>query len=393
MERSLVFAGPSVCALSVATMVRAERSSVPTDLVLPDYQGACNVNLMPALLGEREPLGDWLSEDVLQARQVVLLIIDGLGWDQLQERKHLARNIAGMDGSRITTVAPTTTATAMTSITTGLTPGEHGLIGYRMSLDGEVLNLLRWSVEGDDVRAKVPPGKLQPEHCFAGQCPPVVVRAEHMTSAFSESHLDPVRFHPYRMTSTLAVEVGRLLAAGEPFIYAYYDGIDKVAHEYGLTEYYDAELTSVDNLIGWIRHRLPAGTALVVTADHGHVHIGDRLVDIDPSVQNLLAMQSGEARFRWLHARPGAAPDLLDAATAAHGNDAWVVSAAQMVDEHWFGPTITDAARSRMGDVALVAREPVAFQDPADSGPYVLVGRHGSMTPGEVYVPLLTAVA
>jgi predicted AlkP superfamily pyrophosphatase or phosphodiesterase len=351
------------------------------------------VNVVPALLGDREPSGDWLPADVLAARQVVLLVLDGLGWEQLQERTHLARHLTALDGRAITTVAPTTTATAMTSITTGLTPGEHGLIGYRMSVDGDVLNLLRWTIDGRDARAELPPAKMQPEHAFCDQCPPVVARAEHMTSAFSEAHLENVRFRPYRMISTLAVEVGRLLEAGEPFIYAYYDGIDKVAHEYGLTEYYDAELTVVDTLIGWIRNHLPPGAALVVTADHGQVHVGDNLVELDPSVQSLLTMQSGEARFRWLHARPGAAADLLAAATEAHGDVARVVPTQQMLDEHWFGPTVSDVAQARLGDVALVAHAPIAFVDEADSGPYVLIGRHGSMTAAEVMVPLLSTVA
>ncbi len=364
-----------------------------TDLVLPDYGGACNANVVPVLLGDRDPVGDWMPEGVLAARQVVLLVIDGLGWEQLTSRSQLARHLSSMDGSSITTVAPTTTATAMTSITTGLTPGEHGLIGYRMSLDGSVLNLLRWSVEGSDVRDAVPPGKIQPEQCFGGQRPPVVARAEHQRSAFTEAHLDPVRFHPYRMMSTLAVEVARLLASGEPFVYAYYDGIDKVAHEYGLTDYYDAELMSVDNLVGWLLHRLPPGAALVVTADHGQVHVGDRLVDLHPTVQQHVAMQSGEGRFRWLHARPGSAADLLAAASEAHADTGWVLTAEQMIDEGWFGPTVSDVARARLGDVALVAREPIAYQDAADTGPYVLIGRHGSMTADEVLVPLLTAIA
>ena len=50
---------------------------------------------------------------------------------------------------------------------------------------------------------------------------------------------------------------------------------------------------------------------------------------------------------------------------------------------------MSDAARARLGDVALVAREPVAFHDADDSGPYQLVGRHGSLTAAEMLVPLL----
>jgi hypothetical protein len=52
---------------------------------------------------------------------------------------------------------------------------------------------------------------------------------------------------------------------------------------------------------------------------------------------------------------------------------------------------VTSAARSRLGDVAVVAHEPVSFDDPADTGAIVLRCRHGSLTPAEVRVPLLAA--
>ena len=66
-----------------------------------------------------------------------------------------------------------------------------------------------------------------------------------------------------------------------------------------------------------------------------------------------------------------------------------MVPVEQVVDEGWFGPRVTSAARARLGDVALVAREPVGFDDPADTGAIVLRCRHGSLTAAEVLVPLL----
>ena len=174
-------------------------------------------------------------------------------------------------------------------------------------------------------------------------------------------------------------------------MYAYYDGIDKVAHEYGLDSYYDTELVFVDRMVEYLVQNLPAGVALVITADHGQVDVGDRVFPPDPSVLAHVAQQSGEARFRWLHAVPGAARDLLDAATACHSDVAWVVSRDQVVDEQWFGAKVEPAALARLGDVALVTHAPVAFEDPADTGPFVLQGRHGSLTAEEMLVPLLVA--
>jgi hypothetical protein len=98
---------------------------------------------------------------------------------------------------------------------------------------------------------------------------------------------------------------------------------------------------------------------------------------------------SGEGRFRWFHALPGAKEDLESAAVEHHGQKAWVRTLEQMQDENWFGGTLTKQVVSRLGDVALVAREPVAFLDPADPGETRLAARHGSLTEAEMYVPLL----
>jgi predicted AlkP superfamily pyrophosphatase or phosphodiesterase len=326
---------------------------------------------------------------VAGADQVVLLVLDGLGWEQLGERAAVAPTLSSMSGRAIHTVVPSTTATALTSISTGLAPGEHGVVGYRMEVRGEVLNVLRWTTPAGDARRRVPPHEMQTVPPFLGGNVPVVTKAEFSGTGFTLAHLAGVRHVGWRMPSTLVTEVKRQLAAGERFVYAYYEGVDKVAHEYGLGEYYDAELAATDRMVTDLLTVLPAGAVLVVTADHGQVDVADRVYRLDDDVSALVALQSGEGRFRWLHAVPGATDALLEAATEAHGDLAWVVSLEQVIDEGWFGPVVTSAAAGRMGDVALVAREAVAFDDPADTGPFALVSRHGSVTSAEMLVPLL----
>ncbi|HEX9259621.1 MAG TPA: alkaline phosphatase family protein [Acidimicrobiales bacterium] len=360
---------------------------------LPDYSGACLNNVVPALLG---PAGTtsipaWMPEPVRGARQLVLLVLDGLGWEQLGQRHALAPTLSAMAGGWVHTVVPSTTATALTSIAVGLTPGEHGVVGYRIDVHGEVLNVLRWSTPHGDARKRVPPAQLQPVPPFMGANIPVVTRAEFNGSGFSLAHLAGTRHVGYRASSTLVVEVRRLLTAGERFVYAYYDGIDKVAHEYGLGAHYDQELRSVDRLVADILSELPPGAVLLVTADHGQVDVGANIVVPASEVLALTDRQSGEGRFRWLHARSGAVADLAEAAAGAHGDQAWVVTLEQVRDEGWFGPRLTPQSRERLGDVALVARGAVSFDDPADTGPFELISRHGSLTAAEMRVPLLAA--
>ena len=81
------------------------------------------------------------------------------------------------------------------------------------------------------------------------------------------------------------------------------------------------------------------------------------------------------------------------AASSLLGDHAWVRTREQAIDEGWYGPKVTDAAAGRLGDVLLAARGTVAFYDPNDTGPYVLIGRHGSLTPDEMLVPFLAGVA
>jgi len=356
--------------------------------ILPDYSGACVTNIGSALLEEMPP-PSWLPAPAVGARQVVLLVLDGLGWQQLVSRPDIAPNLAAMAGGHITTVAPSTTAVALTSIATGLTPGAHGVVGYRISVDDTVLNVLRWSTERGDARREIVPERLQPVEPFGGQRPVVIHRAEFARSGFTAAHLAGVRYRGYRVMSAMVTETARALRSGEPFIYAYYDGIDKVAHEYGFGEYYDAELQAVDRVVGDIADRLGPGAALVVTSDHGQVQTGTDLVEPHPSVLAQTTYQSGEGRFRWLHSRPGRGQALLDAARTHHDGDAWIRSRDEAIAEGWFGDRVSAAAAAHMGDVIMAARGRLAFVDPADSGPFELIGRHGSLTTDEMYVPLL----
>ena len=163
------------------------------------------------------------------------MVLDGLGWEQMQDRIGMLRGLSSMNAAPITTIAPTTTATALTSIATGLPPGEHGVIGYRMSVEGDdILNVLRWTTSKGDARESIPPESIQHELAFEGHRPPAVVRAEFRDTGFTRAHLGGCRHVPYRMPSTLVAEILHQVHTGEPFVYAYYAGIDKVAHEYGL---------------------------------------------------------------------------------------------------------------------------------------------------------------
>jgi hypothetical protein len=356
--------------------------------VRPAYDGAWIGGLVPVLLGARR--AGWLPDPVADAAGVVLFVLDGLGWEALQEHRQRTPTMAGMEGGPITAAVPTTTAAGLTSIATGATPGEHGVVGYRMRIGGEVLNVLRWEVAGNGWLPD--PTAVQPLPPFLGHSVPVVSRAEFRRTGFTGAHLRGSELIGWRTTSTLVEHCRRLAAARKPFVYAYYDGVDKVAHEYGLRSgFFAAELEAADGLVAELLDALPDDCAVLVTADHGQVHVDPDNVFGLGELSPMVAAYAGEPRFRSLHASPGAAADLFDAARECHGDKAWVFRRDQLFDEGWLGRGATAAVRGRVGDVVLAARDSVAFLDPHSPQEAGMRSHHGSITGEELMVPLLAA--
>ena len=100
---------------------------------LPDYQQGSIVNLMSAIIaalgghsGLYPPLPEVQKANLGDERNVVLFVIDGLGYEYLTKKAQdsvLAQHLC----SRITSVFPTTTATAITTFFTGCAPQQHAL--------------------------------------------------------------------------------------------------------------------------------------------------------------------------------------------------------------------------------------------------------------------------
>ena len=384
----------------MTTGAKAEPGSatvLPAPLVMPRYGGASLDALVPALLEAAGRRPAWLPRPLRDAPQVVLLVLDGLGWQQLQDRARLAPVLTGLEGGPISSVAPTTTASALTSLTMGVPPAVHGIVGYKFAVTGpsgtEVLNVLRWSTRSGDARPFVPPRLAQPRPAFGGRPVPVVSRADFSGSGFSQAHQHGAKEVSWVVPSSLPRLVAELLVQGEPFVYAYYEGMDKIAHAAGLGDLYGAELSFVDRLVGDVTSVLPRGAVLAVTADHGQVEVGARARPVDSEVAARTVLISGEARFRWLHSRPGEATELLESAREHYGGDAWVASRAEVLDAGLLGGPIDDEFLDRLGDVALVPLGNDGYLDPADGGDARLVCRHGGLSADEMLVPLLAAGA
>lgn len=356
-------------------------------MIIPSGGEMSVSSIVPAIVMRKST--SLVSEAVLASQSIVLFVVDGLGWHQIDRYRDQLPCLGEALGTPITTVAPSTTAAALTSICTGVLPGEHGVVGYKIDTPQGLLNCLRWTAGSKSMLKDLPPIDFQPVEPFLGARPPVVTRAEFRVSGFTQAHLRNGEFCGWWSPATLVTEIADQVKSGSPFVYAYYDGLDKVAHVHGMQRHYLDELKFVDALVERIIEELPEDAALLVTADHGMVEVGDQVFDLDEELVERTSGTSGEARFLWLHAKDGRAEGLLEAAQA-HSDVAWIVAIEQILDECWFGAHVTPEARMRMGEVAIVAREPVALMDPRQPDAPQLVARHGSMTREEMLVPFIS---
>ncbi|MDP9435045.1 MAG: alkaline phosphatase family protein, partial [Actinomycetota bacterium] len=181
-------------------------------------------------------------------------------------------------------------------------------------------------------------------------------------------------------------------------VYCYTPDLDLTGHVRGVgSEAWHSQLRLVDRFAEELATALPAGTTLLVTADHGMVDVADDdRVDFDstPALQDGVAALAGEPRARHVHVRPSAQDDVQAAWVGLLGDRMWVGPGEQALAAGLLGPVVTPEARRRVGDVVAVATGPVAVVrrrvEPMFSG---LRGQHGALTDDELLVPLLRAEA
>jgi hypothetical protein len=382
----------------------------PTPLV-PLYGQSALSDLTPSLLAALGLPGHPNPLNLAPVGSACLLLIDGLGWDLVRDNAKHAPFLAGLaegdQGRSISAGFPSSTAVSIASIGTGKTPGEHGIVGYTMSVPGHdrAMNNLRWSLHGPgphvDLRSSVVPEVLQPDPTsfqlaeVGGVNAYMVGPIEHKSSGLTRAALRGAQYRPAFSMGDLAGEtIAALRAPGRSFVYAYHPDLDMTGHVRGVGSHaWRLQLGLVDRLALTLAERLPQDSTLVITGDHGMVDVApeDRIdFDQEPGLQQGVRLLGGEPRARHVYTRAGAQQEVLAAWKERLGDRAWVVGREDAIERGWFGPTVTDDARARIGDVIAAAHGPVGVVQPSVlSIEALLVGHHGSLTAAEQLVPLL----
>jgi hypothetical protein len=336
---------------------------------------------------------------------VVVLLVDGLGWNLLLANLDAAPFLAQMvsaGADPVTVGFPSTTATSIASLGTGQTAGRHGLVGYTFALPGSdaPLNALRWDTSADPLDVQPVPTVLE-RASDAGVDVVHVAQRSFDGSGLTRAALRGAR---YPGADTLGESVQMTAAATadavagrrRALVYVYTGDLDNVGHIRGCgSDGWRAQLEQVDLFVRQLHRSLPPGVLLLVTADHGMVDVGptDRVdVDAEPLLRAGVRLVAGEPRARHVYARDGAAGDVLAAWRERLGDTAQVLSRDEVVAAGWFGPSVSAQVLPRIGDVVVAPTEATAVvATRAHPREARLVGYHGSTTTDEVLVPLLVA--
>jgi predicted AlkP superfamily pyrophosphatase or phosphodiesterase len=372
-----------------------------TSATVPDYGEGTLSDLANSLLASlgvddaANPLG------LASTRRACLLIVDGLGWELLRAHQAAAPFLSELTftGRALTAGFPATTVTSLSSLSTGLPPGRHGMLGYQVAVPGQdrLLNGLRWDEQIDPLDWQPAPTIYQRAAAADIAAFRVAARGLEKTG-FSLASMRGATYRPADSMGALVAQASWALADSDrALVTVYHPDLDGTGHVFGSqSEAWSYQLAYVDKLAEQLASSLPAGTMLYVTADHGMVDAApDDKIDVDlvPGLRDGVALLGGEPRARHVYTVPGAAPDVLAIWQGVLGGRAWVASRDEAIEAGWFGP-VEPRFALRIGDVVAAPAGPWALvatkAEPLESS---LVGMHGSLTPGDQFVPLLSVTS
>ena len=341
------------------------------------------------------------------AKRVCVVLADGLGRNLLKQKTAhtpFLRSVlqAGQGNVPVSldSAFPSTTAASLASFGTGLSAGQHGMVGYDV-LDPDqdrVVNMLgNWD-------AGVDPQTWQP-------FPTVFERAaEHVdvttvslpqfsTSAMTQAALRGGRFITGTTSHARTGAAAEAMAgAGPSLMYFYVNELDKAGHRYGSqSPQWEHQLEELDATVRRLHASLPPGTTILLTADHGMVDVPEaQRIDYSAEPQLLAGVRhtAGEPRMVHLYLEDGtddaARTRLLENWRSRFGDRIWAFTREEAIAGGLFGDVRAEVTL-RIGDVMIAARDSLALYDTRRVRPTALevVGQHGSLTKAEREVPLL----
>lgn len=365
--------------------------------------------------------GPALEEPLLRERfeRVVFVYFDAFGWTFLERHAgHPLFDRARSDGLlvQLTAQFPSTTTAQVTTIHSGLPVAEHGLYEwhvYEPTLDRLITPLL-FSFAGDGIRGTLL-GQIEPDALFptdsiyaqladAGVRSTVVLPTSIARSAPNVGLLRKADVVPFETAPSALAAAARALEEGAGYAHVYLDALDSLMHAVGTD----------DDAVGFVtrsvlddlhRATFPAGTLVLLTADHGmspvdpartvYVNelwpgLGERL---ETGADGKPLAPAGSCRDLFLHVRDRHVDDVCTELGERLDSTADVVPVAELIAVGIFSEP-SARLRSRLANVVVLPRygEAVYWHE-AGRFEQRLHGQHGGLSPQEMEIPLVAWVA
>jgi hypothetical protein len=350
-------------------------------------------NVLSALTGQRSSWG------FAPVKKAVIVLADGMGAHQLAgaagHARVLTRRLAESGFSGYSGL-PSTTSSALASLTTGADSGTHGLVGYQVRdpLTRAMVNHLKPFPDGVSVERWQSVPTVFERAADQGIASLAVGESRFAGTDFSEAVLRGARFEgSNRLHDHLHLMRTFFDAESSGLVYLYWPTLDRMGHSQGVaSEAWVAELEAFDRFVSDLSGLLTESEAAIVTADHGMVDVMPADQWVMPAshpVRASIDRWAGEPRCLHLyfhHPDSGVAEEL----TAWVGPRGVVLPREEAINRGAFGAVSGDN-RDRVGDVVVFAHNRFAFYDEATSpaASYGMVGQHGSLTPEETIVPMV----
>jgi hypothetical protein len=408
----------------------------PEHFVLPHYDSYSIANLAPTVAkilgvemdGAAPPLPADLWDDIGEdIRCVLLIVLDAVGY--LQLKRHLAEERSIFStladvGSLfpVTSVFPSTTVSALRTLWTGRAPLGHGFLGTKLLLpeQGVLANMLKMAPAAYTGGGRLEDWGWDPEHFIttlslgeqldaAGVGTVAHTRLSFIGSSLTQIFLRGMQhLRGYVGLSDLWLNLRGTLTERRTeerlLINAYWGGIDNIGHVYGAAgPYLSSALRHVgrsleEDFLARLPKEAREGTLLIITADHGQIATPPeqvvRLPDHPTLQETLLLPPAGESRAAYLYVRPGQ-KNALRAYVSARLEDRFhLLETERALEVGLFGPVaaLAPEMRVRLGDMLLIAKDDsrLTTKEKAPEDGISLRGHHGSLTPEEMLVPVLT---
>lgn len=373
-------------------------------MLKPNYENGSIPNLMSSigkLFGYKSPYAP-LPLDISLNKNVVLIVIDGLGYEYLKKHKNstLYKHMVG----NLTSVFPSSTGAAMPSYFSGLAPNNHGMNGWFVYLTstGFQIKSLPYMLRSYNISATtIAPMKevfsLDPIFNKLSVQSYLLNPKEYINSEFSKLSGGKAKRVPYTTLNSFFTQIKKTTTRNNrrKFIFAYYPFFDLLEHYEGVsskkTEKHFQEMD-----VAFAKYiKSLEDTTVILSSDHGHIDIPPKkslsLSDYPEVKKMLQSPLSGEPRVAYCYVKKEYLKDFPRIIQKYLGKYLAVFPSKELVRKGYFGlfkptPDLMD----RIGDYTIIMKDNYALYDPMPHEKLkIMKGLHGGLTKEELYIPLV----